>query len=84
MKTVLLKPQREAVNAVLAYQDEGEDQNCSAQYSYSDGVYEAYWACDAVCKSADCWLEEGAGDCTLFTKNVPVGPGKYFAITWCH
>ena len=75
MKRVLLKPQRGVAEAVLAYQDEGDDdQDCSAQYSYENGTYYAYWACDAFCApNADCQYEEDAGDCTLF-EQAGTGP----------
>ena len=66
MKTVLLKPQREIMNSVLAYQDEGDDdQDCSGSYWYANNLWFANWPCDAFCEDYDCWYEEDAGSCTL-------------------
>lgn len=57
MKITLHKPQREAANAVLAYQDEDEN-----NYSYEYNVYHsAHNFCSAVTKS--CHRKYNAGDC---------------------
>ena len=68
MKVTLHKPQREAVNAVLAYQDEEDDEDgpsCPPEYSYSQGTYYAYWACDAYPSNDDCYYRENDGTCLL-------------------
>lgn len=73
MKTVLLKPQREIMNSVLAYEDEEDDgPDCSAEYSHSQGNYYAYWACDAYPSNDDCYYRENDGTC-LLVENPSMG-----------
>lgn len=80
MKTVLLKPQREAVNAVLAYHDESHPfWDCrNADYWYEDSTYYAYWGCDATCRGAECYYEEDAGSCTMWER-----PSSSYTVRGC-
>ncbi len=57
MKVSLHKPQREAANAVLAYEDEDEN-----NYSYEYNVhFSAHHLCNTATKS--CQPKYNAGDC---------------------
>ena len=55
MKTVLLKPHREAVNAVLAYQDEDDWSYWWSMYHDSHHVCNGQDVCD--------YVAEGGGSC---------------------
>ena len=72
MKKVLLKPQREAANSVLAYEDE-------------DWVdeYECAYFDDYFCDDDNyCGFEENSGNCTEHAR-WGVLNGKYFDLQGC-
>ena len=80
MKITLHKPQREAVNTVLAYHDESHPLwDCNqADYWYDTGTYFAYWECDATCRGVSCYYEEDAGECTMWER-----PSSDYTIAGC-
>ena len=66
MKIMLHKPQREAANAVLAYDYEPPDIQDQDGDVDSTPRWVSHWSTDAYCHdNSDCWHEHGAGDCTL-------------------
>ena len=72
MKTVLLKPQRGVAEAVLAYQDEeDEDWVLEFEYPHSDN-----WYCG---NTGYCQYEHDAGDCLMRERwGVKDGDAFYF------
>ena len=72
MKKMLLKPQREIMNSVLAYQDE----------EWVD-EYECEYFDDYYCDDDDyCAYEENAGDCTEHAR-WGFTNGDYFDLSAC-
>ena len=72
MKITLHKPQREAANAVLAYDYESPDEQEQIGEQGDDEVlWSSYWASDAFCDDyEDCQHKHGAGDCTLYSNGT--------------
>ena len=79
MKIMLLKPQREVANSVLAYQDEDDDR--VVEHVSYDYTWREDYQCDL--ESARCEFHPNIGDCQEYADLYRLASGRIYYTVGC-